>query len=243
MLEPDYKQFCITGITKLREPAKSGQLLDAAVEDVIVREAVPDVCTELTLLDAMTLAEAGDPEYMKVHIVGMQNCSHCCDSSFSNAWSGQTATNHNRCLFMTAADFFGRLRAAQALTEDFDGVVAEFGRGCPCKNPPLKSKGKAHLNSTTHDKAFNRADGKFFGLTVRAALELPVDVVIVQGAQRIEGQGAGDGGDAADPNGENNEFDAFDEMEQPLDGEADEARPAQVDDADEDLSDIVVEDP
>ena len=78
---------------------------------------------------------------------------------------------------------------------------------------------------------------------MRAALELPVDVVIVQGAQRIEGQGAGDGGDAADPDGENNEFDAFDEMEQPLDGEADEARPAQVDDADEDLSDIVVEDP
>ena len=71
MLEPEYKQFVLTGISKLREPARSGQLLDAAIEDVIVREAVPDVCTELTLLGAMTLAEAGDPEYMKVHIVGM----------------------------------------------------------------------------------------------------------------------------------------------------------------------------
>jgi hypothetical protein len=46
--------------------------LDAIIEDVVVREAVPDVCSELTLLGAMNLAEAGDPEYMKVHIVGMQ---------------------------------------------------------------------------------------------------------------------------------------------------------------------------
>jgi hypothetical protein len=70
MLEPEYKQFCLTGISKLREPARSGQLLDDAIENVIVREAVPDVCSELTLLEAMTLAEAGDPEYMKVHIQG-----------------------------------------------------------------------------------------------------------------------------------------------------------------------------
>jgi hypothetical protein len=77
MLEPEYKQFCLTAISKLREPARSGQLLDAAIENVIVREAVPDVCTELTLLGAMTLAEAGDPEYMKVHIVGMQRRSQC----------------------------------------------------------------------------------------------------------------------------------------------------------------------
>ena len=45
-------------------------LLDDAIENVVVREAVPDVCSELTLLEAMTLAEAGDPEYMKVHIQG-----------------------------------------------------------------------------------------------------------------------------------------------------------------------------
>jgi hypothetical protein len=77
MLEPEYKQFCLTAISKLREPARSGQLLDAAIENVIVREAVPDVCTELTLLGAMTLAEAGDPEYMKVHIVGMQRRLQC----------------------------------------------------------------------------------------------------------------------------------------------------------------------
>ena len=164
----------------------------------------------------------------------------CHDLSFSNAWAGQTAINHNRCLFMTAADFFGRLRAAQALTEDFDDVVAEFGRGCPCKNPPLKSKGKTHLKSTTHDKAFNKVGGKFFGMTVRAALELPVEVVIVQGAQRIDERG--DGGDAADPDGENNELDAFDEMEQQPNDDDDDARPAHADDdADEDLSDIVID--
>jgi hypothetical protein len=36
---------------------------------------------------------------------------------------------------------------AQALTEDYDVIVEEFGRGCPCKNPPMKSTGKAHLKS------------------------------------------------------------------------------------------------
>ena len=158
----------------------------------------------------------------------------------SNTGAGQTAINHNRCLFMTAAEFFGRVRAAQALTEDFDEVVAEFGRGCPCKDPPLKSTGKQHLKSQTHDKAFNKAGGKFFGMTVRAALMLPVDVVIVQGVQRIEEQRDGD----VEPDPENNELDAFDEMErQPDDDDDDDAHPAHADDdVDEDLSDIVVDD-
>ncbi len=72
MLETEYKQFCLTAISKLREPARSGQLLDDAIENVIVREAVPGGVTELTLLEAMNMAEAGDPEYMKVHIQGQQ---------------------------------------------------------------------------------------------------------------------------------------------------------------------------
>jgi len=72
MLEPQYKQFCLTAISKLRVSAQSGQLLDDMVEDVVVREADGDGRTELTLLDAMDLAEAGHPEYMKVHIEGLQ---------------------------------------------------------------------------------------------------------------------------------------------------------------------------
>ena len=70
MLEPAYKQFCLIAISKLKEEALSGRLLDDIIEDVVVREAAPDGSSELTLLDAMTLAEAGDPEYMKVHIQG-----------------------------------------------------------------------------------------------------------------------------------------------------------------------------
>jgi hypothetical protein len=190
MLDAEYKEFCLTAISKLREPARSGQLLDAVIENVVVREAGPNLC-ELTLLDAMNLAEAGDPDYMKVHI------------------QGQTAINHNRCLHLTAAEFFSRIRAAQALNEDFDSIVSEFGRGCPCKNPPLKSTGKAHLKATTHDKAFNKPDGKFFGMSVRAAFMLPVDVVIVQGAPRIGGDD-----DAADGEQEqNNEVEMFDELD------------------------------
>jgi hypothetical protein len=78
-------------------------------------------------------------------------------------------------------------------------------------------------------------------MTVRAALMLPVDVVLVHGAQRIDEQG--DGGVAAEhcENPGNNELDAFDEMERQLDD--DDARPAHVDDdVDEDISHIVVDD-
>jgi hypothetical protein len=147
---------------------------------------------------------------------------------------------------MTAAEFFGRVRAAQALTEDFDEVVAEFGKGCPCKDPPLKSTGRAHLKSQTHEKAFAKAGGKFFGMTVRAALELPVHVVHVQGAQRIDQQA--DGGVAGElfyaenPAPEGWELDHFDEMEQlnQYDEDDADARRAQLEAEDEDLSDIVV---
>ena len=69
MLEPVFKEYCLTAIEKLREPARLGQLLDEVIERVVVREATQDL-TELTLLDAMNLAGAGDPEYMKVHITG-----------------------------------------------------------------------------------------------------------------------------------------------------------------------------
>ena len=86
----------------------------------------------------------------------------CCDLSLPNARAGQTAINHNRCLFMTAQEFLGRVRVAQALTENFDEIVAEFGRGCPCKCPSLKSTGQAHLKTSTHDNAFNKVGGKFF---------------------------------------------------------------------------------
>ena len=70
MLETEYKQFCLIAVEKLREPARSGQLLDELTENVIVRDAQPGQ-KELTLLEAMTLAEAGDPDYMKVQITGM----------------------------------------------------------------------------------------------------------------------------------------------------------------------------
>jgi hypothetical protein len=139
---------------------------------------------------------------------------------------------------MTAAEFFGRVRAAQALTEDFDEVVAEFGRGCPCKDPPLKSTGKQHLKSQTHEKAFNKAGGKFFGMTVRAALMLPVDVVHVQGAQRV-GEEV-DGVVPAELNDDDaDELNNYNEMEEQVDAD-DDARHANADDADEDLSDIVI---
>ena len=160
----------------------------------------------------------------------------------SNTGAGQTAINHNRCLFMTAAEFIGRVRAAQALTEDFDDVVAEFGRGCPCKEPPLKSTGKQHLKSQTHEKAFTKAGGKFFGMTVRAAFMLPVAVVHVQGVQRID-DGRAEDSDVVEEQIDHYENDDFLEMDPDVSADADAA--AAVDaagDVDDDLSDIVIED-
>lgn len=102
---------------------------------------------------------------------------------------GKTAINHNRCLHLTAAEFLGRVRAANAQQEDFDSVVDEFGLGCPCKNPPLKSKGKQHLSTTAHKKAFGQRDGQFFGMTVRQALERirSNSIVLVAGAAPLPG--------------------------------------------------------
>ena len=159
----------------------------------------------------------------------------------SDARAGQTAINHNRCLFITAGEFFTRVRAAQALTEDFDGIVEEFGRGCPCKNPPLKSKGKAHLKSSTHDKAFNKSDGKFFGMSVRDAFLLPVDVVRVQGAQRLGGVENG-GEEDLENRFENEQLD-FDEMDDHFEADDSRAAEAAAVEDDDDVSDIVVEDP
>ncbi len=88
---------------------------------------------------------------------------------------------------MTAAEFLARVRDAQAQQEDFDSVVDEFGQGCPCKNPPLKSKGKQHLGTTAHKKAFDAGDGQFFGMSVRQALRWTRanSVVLVAGASVI----------------------------------------------------------
>ncbi len=103
--------------------------------------------------------------------------------------AGKTAINHNRCLHLTAAEFLGRVRAANAQQEDFDAVIDEFGLGCPCKHPPLKSKGKQHLGATAHKKAFEQRDGQFFGMTVRQALERirSNNIILVAGAAPLGG--------------------------------------------------------
>ena len=147
---------------------------------------------------------------------------------------------------MTAEVFFRRLREAQAKTEDFDEVVEEFGRGCPCKDPPLKSKGKTHLKSLTHDRAFNNPTGAYFGMSVRAAFEaqgqqrpdaLPPIVVHVPGSQRIgdadmdEDESAGNYDDAYE----------YDEMEDIPEGAEVEIVSRQVSFIDEDVSDIQVQ--
>jgi hypothetical protein len=130
---------------------------------------------------------------------------------------------------LTADVFFHRLREAQAKTEDFDEVVAEFGRGCPCKEPPLKSKGKAHLGSQAHGKAFNTPGGVYFGMSVRAAFEAqgapqrpgaiiedPPLVVNVAGSQRIGNDDADENEDAGD---HDDDWQQMDEMEPPAEGE------------------------
>lgn len=144
---------------------------------------------------------------------------------------------------MTAEVFFRRLREAQAKTEDFDEVVAEFGRGCPCKDPPLKSKGKTHLTSKTHDKAFNQTGGAYLGMTVRAAFEASAQladtplVVHVSGSQRI-------GGDFDDEDEIDNaagyEDDQYNEMEIIEEGADVEVVSCQVNFVDDNLDDIVV---
>jgi hypothetical protein len=70
-------------------------------------------------------------------------------------------------------------------------VLDEFEMGCPCKNPPLKSKGKQHLGTAAHKKAFLNRDGQFFGQTVRQVLERirSNNIILVAGAAPIGGNG------------------------------------------------------
>lgn len=208
MLETEYKEFCLIAIEKLRVPARLGQLLDDVIENVIVRDEQPGL-PALTLLDAMILADAGDPEYMKVQITGAMEL--LCSCMFDSC-AGKTAVNHNRCLHLTAAEFLGRVRAANAQQEDFDAVVSEFGLACPCKQPPLKSKGKTHLGTAAHKKAFDSPDGQFFGLTVRQALERirSSNIILVAGAAPLPGN---DGNDSDVLGADNVEVDQYNEMD------------------------------
>jgi hypothetical protein len=147
---------------------------------------------------------------------------------------------------MTAAEFLGRVRNVQAQQEDFDSVIAEFGEGCPCKNPPLKSKGKQHLSTMAHKKAFEQSDGQFFGMTVRQALEWSRSnsVVLVAGASVIAAN-ENEGIDA-DCNGivYEEDHDYYDHMDD-VNAEGDEfeviSRQMQFDD--DDVSDIHVHEP
>ncbi len=163
---------------------------------------------------------------------------------FSDSCAGKTAINHNRCLHLTAAEFLGRIRAAHAQQEDFDAVIEEFRIGCPCKTPPLKSKGKQHLGTTAHKKAFLEVGGPFYGMTVRQALERAqsANVILVAGAAVIEGP---DVDDAEQQAGAINEAEEY-EMLNPnpycsKDGEL-YAELEHADMPDEDVSHIIAED-
>ena len=163
---------------------------------------------------------------------------------FSDSCAGKTAINHNRCLHLTAADFLGRIRAAHAQQEDFDAVIEEFRIGCPCKTPPLKSKGKQHLGTAAHKKAFLEVGGPFYGMTVRQALERAqsANVILVAGAAAIEGPAVDDAEQQAGANNEAEEY----EMLNPNpycsnDGEL-YVELDHVDMPDEDVSDIIAED-
>lgn len=76
----------------------------------------------------------------------------------------------------------------------------------------------------------------FFGMTVRQAYMVPVDVVIVHGSQRIAGADNGAGPEEHEPENEQAEYEQMDE-----DLEADAARAANSDDLDDDVSDIQVD--
>ena len=154
---------------------------------------------------------------------------------------------------MTAQVFFQRLREAQAKTEDFDEVVAAFGKGCPCKDPPLKSKGKTHLKSQTHERAFTKPGGVYFGMSVRAAFEAaqqqrdqrpdarPPVVVHVPGSQNIAQDDADEDESAGMNHEDANQYDEMDEIPEGSDAEFDIAlRQVAIDD--DDVSDIQVQD-
>lgn len=156
----------------------------------------------------------------------------------ANVKAGETAVNHNRCLHMTAEEFYGRLRASRAATDDFDEVLLEFGRGCPCKNPPLKSSGKTHLKSQTHQNAFTKVGGPFYGLSVRAVLERGVPVQIVEGAANIANANADQ---SMGESGRANEVDDYDMMIEAHGQQQDEVAAQDEFAADEDLSYINLE--
>ena len=144
---------------------------------------------------------------------------------------------------MTAPEFLGRIRAAHAQQEDFDAVVDEFGVGCPCKTPPLKSKGKQHLGTAAHKKAFDDPDGPFFGMTVRQALTAraqAVNVILVGGSAAIQGnENAGVNDDADEPFDEMLEYELFEgEAQAPEDASSVIEEEAD----DDDLSHIVADD-
>jgi hypothetical protein len=160
---------------------------------------------------------------------------------------GKTAINHNRCLHLTAAEFLERVRAAHAQEEDFDAVVDEFEMGCPCKHPPLKSKGKQHLGTTTHKTAFG-AGGQFCGMTVRQALERArSNNIILVGSGAVQLRGNADDTNAAPVVHEADDYESMDAaalahqqfLEEALEAQAlAQAVEAQ---ADEDVSGIVAE--
>ena len=52
----------------------------------------------------------------------------------ANVKAGETAVNHNRCLHLPAEEFYGRLRASRAATDDFDEVLLE----CVVEDAPAK---------------------------------------------------------------------------------------------------------
>jgi hypothetical protein len=162
----------------------------------------------------------------------------------SDSCAGKTAVNHNRCLHLTATEFLGRVRAAQAQQEDFDAVIEEFGIGCPCKTPPLKSKGKQHLGTTAHKKAFLEVGGPFYGMTVRQALERAQssNVILVAGSAAIQGNGP-DVDDAQQQAAAGNEAEEYEMLNaDPYCNNEGDLYAQQADVLDDDVSDIIAED-
>ncbi len=149
---------------------------------------------------------------------------------------------------MTAAEFLGRIRAANAQQEDFDSVIEEFGLGCPCKNPPLKSKSKQHLGTAAHKKAFDSPDGQFFGMTLRQAFERirSNNIILVAGVAPLRGNDDDDSDVPIAENAENEvaQYDVMDNWEAALQRDVlDElsAEQAALDDG-EDVTSIVPDD-
>ncbi len=124
-------------------------------------------------------------------------------------------------------------------------MVAELGLACPCKQPPLKSKGKTHLGTAAHKKAFDLPDGQFFGMTVRQALERirSNNVILVAGAAPLRGNNDNDS-DVPVAENEVDQYDVMDTWEAALQQDWEDeqsAKQAALDDG-EDVTNIVPED-